>query len=476
VIEEKGLQAMRDYPEELPGSDRGFGRGTGFDRDWTKGNIFHNLLSLSWPILVGNSLNVLGPVIDMIWVGKLGAAAIAGVGISGMAVMLITAARMGLTQGTRAIIARFIGAGDAEGANHVGQQAFVISSGYTIIMASVGVFLAEPILTLLGLEADVVSEGAAYMRIMFVGSIAMSFRMMAESIMQASGDSITPMRVSVFFRLFHAALAPFLIFGWWIFPRWGVSGAAVTNVVSQSLGMALSLWFLFSGRTRLRLTMRNFRIDPGMIWRIVKIGIPASIMTMERTLGNMVLMWFLVPFGTLAVAGHSLVQRVEMFMIMPCMGLGIGAGVLAGQNLGAKQPERAEKSGWLAVVVAEGFTIIVSIAILLWAEAIIGIFNSEPDVVEVAAVFLRIATAGYAIMGLYAVLSQTISGAGDTLPPMLVTLVNLWVIQIPLAYFLPRITDLGVLGVRWAIVAGISSAAVAYVLYFRIGRWKRKKI
>jgi len=412
----------------------------------------------------------------MIWVGKLGAAAIAGVGISGMAVMLITAARMGLTQGTRAIISRFIGADDHEGANHAGQQAFIISSSYTIITASIGIFFSEQILTLLGLEADVVKEGAAYMRIMFVGSVAMSFRMMAESIMQASGDSITPMRVSVFFRVFHAVLAPFLIFGLWIFPSLGVSGAALTNVISQSLGMALSLWFLFSGRTRLKLSMRNFHIDLGMIWRIVKIGIPASIMTMERTLGNMVLMWFLVPYGTLAVAGHSLVQRVEMFFIMPCMGLGIGSGVLAGQNLGAGQPDRAEKSGWLAVIIAESFTAVGSIAILLWAENIIGIFNSDSDVVEVASTFLRIAVAGFLILGLYAVLSQTISGAGDTLPPMLVTLMNLWAVQIPLAFFLPRITDLGVLGVRWAIVAGMASAMIAYVIYFRLGRWKRKKV
>ncbi|MFC1959049.1 MATE family efflux transporter [Chloroflexota bacterium] len=467
---------MMEDSEDFPRSSRGSGREIRFDRDWTKGSIFHNLLSLSWPISIGHSLNVLGPVIDMIWVGKLGAAAIAGVGISSMAVMLITSARMGLTQGTRAIIARFIGAGDTDGANHVGQQAFVISSGYTIVMASIGIFLAEPILILLGLEADVVTEGAAYMRIMFVGSVAMSFRMMVESIMQASGDSITPMRVSVFFRVFHAVLAPFLIFGWWIFPRLGVSGAAATNVISQSLGMAIGLWVLFSGRTRLRLTMRNFSLDLSMIWRIVKIGIPASIMTMERTLGNIVLMWFLVPFGTLAVAGNSLVQRIEMFLIMPCMGLGIGAGVLVGQNLGAGQPERAEKSGWLAVGVAEGFTIIASVAILLWAEEIIGIFNSEPDIVEMASTFLRIAAAGYLVLGLYAVLSHTISGTGDTLPPMLVTLMNLWLIQIPLAFLLPRFTNFGVYGVRWAIVAGINSAAVAYVVYFRLGRWKRKRV
>ncbi|MEE8204782.1 MAG: MATE family efflux transporter, partial [Dehalococcoidales bacterium] len=325
------------------------GRRSAYERDWTKGNIFRNLLSLSWPIVVGNSLNLLGPVIDMVWVAKLGAAAIAGVGVASMAVILVTSARMGLAQGTRALVARFIGAGDSAGANHIGQQAFVISGTYTIVVASIGIFFAEPIMGIFGLEADVVAEGTAYMRIMFISTVAMSFRMMAEAIMQASGDTVTPMRITVGFRIFHAVLSPLLIFGLWIFPRMGVSGAAAANAISQGLGGMVALWILFSGRSRIRLSMKNFSLDFGALWRILKIGIPASIMAMERTFGDLVLMWFMAPFGTIAVAGHTLVQRMQAILRMPCMGLGIGSGVLAGQNLGAHQPERAEKGGWLAV-------------------------------------------------------------------------------------------------------------------------------
>ena len=152
-------------------------------------------------MVITNSLNMLGPTIDMVWVGRLGAASIAGVGVSGMAVMVANSMRMGLDTGNRAMIARFIGAGDAKGANLVAQQALVISGAFCTLLAVIGIFLAETILILMGLEADVVSEGAAYMRIMFVGSVAMSFRMMAEGIMQASGDSVTPMRIAIFFRL-----------------------------------------------------------------------------------------------------------------------------------------------------------------------------------------------------------------------------------------------------------------------------------
>ena len=204
---------------------------------------------------------MLGPTIDMIWVGRLGATSVAGVGVSGMAVMLINAMMMSLNMGSRAMIARFIGAGDIKGASHVARQSFVIIFMFAMILVPIGIFLAKPILMMMGLEPDVVSEGAAYMRILFVGGAAMSFRMMTEGIMQASGDSISPMWISVSFRVFHVIICPFLIFGWWIFPHMGVSGAALTNVLSQIIGLLLGLTVLFSGRTRIRLTLKDFRIE-----------------------------------------------------------------------------------------------------------------------------------------------------------------------------------------------------------------------
>jgi Na+-driven multidrug efflux pump len=209
---------------------------------------------------------------------------------------------------------------------------------------------------------------------------------------------------------------------------------------------------------------------------MVRIGIPASVMGMERNLGQFVLMWFMAPFGTLAVAGHTLNQRIEMFLFMPAWGLGMAAGVLVGQNLGAQQPARAERTGWLAAGIVEGFMVICSLALLIWAEAFIHIFSSDPDLVPVAATFLRIAAAGYIVMGFAAVLQQCISGSGDTIPPMLVSIATMWPVQLPLAYFLPRFTNLGVYGVRWAIVVGMVVGAIAYTVYFQLGRWKRKRV
>jgi len=445
-------------------------------RDWTKGNIFRNLLMLSWPMVITNTLMMLGPTIDMIWVGKLGSAAMAGVGVAGVAIGIVMMAIMGLMVGMRAMVARFIGAGDAKGANHVVQQAFVISVAFAILMAVVGIFFSETILSVFGLEADVIAEGMAYMRIIFVGAAAMCVRIMTDAGMQASGDAVTPMRIAVFYRLFHVALCPFLVFGWWIFPHMGVSGAAITNVISQSLGTVISLWVLFTGRTRLRMTLRNFSLDLNIIRRMVRIGFPALVSGVQQSFSNFILMWIIAPFGTAAIAALSVGQRIEMFFFMPGIAFGMAAGVMVGQNLGAGQPERAEKSSWLAVGLVEAIMIIVSVVMLLWAESIVRIFNTEPTLVLIASRFLRIAVAGYIVLGFIVVFMSALQGAGDTMPPMMVSVVTAWVITLPLAYFLPKVTDLGVYGIRWAMVAGMVSGAVAFLIYFRTGRWKRKRV
>ncbi len=452
------------------------GRSASPQRDWTQGSITANFWALSWPIVIGGTLNMLGPTIDMVWVGRLGEASVAGVGVSGMVVQLVNAMTMGLFTGMRAMISRFIGAGDAEAANHVARQAFVISVAFSVVMAAIGVFFAEPILVILGVAPDVVSEGAAYLRINFIGTVTMTFRMMTEAAMQASGDAIRPMRIAIFFRIFHVVLCPFLIFGWWIFPHMGVSGAAVTNVFSQALGAGIGLWFLFGGYTRLQFNFNKFRLDPGMIWRMVKVGIPASITAMERTFGQLVLMWLVVPFGTLAVAAHTVGQRIDQMVATPLMAFGQSGGILAGQNLGANQPERAAKTGWVAVGWSTIILLVLSGILLIWAEPIAAVFTPSRELVDLSSVYIRIQVAGYLFFGLGMVLSQVLNGVGDTLPVMLFTLFGMWAVQIPVAYLLSRHTDIGVAGVWWGMAAGIISRSIIYGFYFRSGRWKTRRV
>jgi putative MATE family efflux protein len=317
-------------------------------RDLTKGSIATNLWTLSWPMTISTMVMMIGPVIDMIWIGKLGGDAIAGVGVSVTVVMLINSLIMGVFTGLRAMVARFVGAGDMMLANRVAQQAFVLAVAMSLLVAVIGLFLAESILQLLGVDAAVVAEGATYMRINLVGIITMALSMVAQNMMQASGDSKTPMKISIATRIFHIVLCPFMIFGWWIFPQLGVTGAALTDVIAQAIAGSLGLWVVFSGRTNIRPTLKNFKFDGNILWRIIKIGIPSSLGGIHMNLGSVIFMWFIAPFGTLAVAGHTLVGRLDSFVIMPALGLGTAAGILAAQNIGAGKPERASRTAWIA--------------------------------------------------------------------------------------------------------------------------------
>jgi putative MATE family efflux protein len=418
----------------------------------------------------------MGPTIDMIWVGKLGSNSIAGVGVSALAVQVINSLIMGLFTGTSAMVARFIGARDEQSANRVAQQSYVIAASFSLMMAIIGIFMAENILILLGVEPEVVSEGATYMRIQLVGTVTMSVLQVSQNIMQASGDTRTPLKIGICYRLLQIALCPALIFGWWLFPELGVKGAALSNVIAQGLGGGIAVWFLITGRSRLTVTFKDFHFDRNLIWRTIKIGIPSSITAMERNFAGLVLVAFITPFGTVAVAAHSLALRVDQFVQTLANGLGTPAGVLAGQNLGAGQPERSEKTGWLAAGLATGIAILFSVIIWFWVEYVLHIFSSEPKLVATAATFLRIEIVGYLVWGAVITFSTVLNGVGDTLIPMITNMLTVWVVQMPLAYFMPGLTGLGVYGVRWAMVTGIVGRGVIYPLYFKTGRWKHRKV
>jgi putative MATE family efflux protein len=306
--------------------------------------------------------------------------------------------------------------------------------------------------------------------------VSMSFAMMNQSIMQASGDTLTPMKIDLLYRVFHIILCPFLVFGWWIFPRLGVSGAALSSVITQGIGGILGVWILFGGGTRIRLTMRGFRLDWGTIWRMVKVGVPASVTGMQRNLGQLVLVTLIIPFGTFAVAAHALVQRIDGFLHMPASGLGQGAGVLAGQNLGAGQPNRAARTGWTAVILFTSFMCISAVVAWFFAERIVAFFDNEPGMIEITAAFLRINIIAYLAFGTEMVLMNCLNNMGDTAIPLYSEVSTIWLMQMPLAYFLPKFGTLGVYGIRLAIVLSDFTRACIYAVYFRTGRWQRKKI
>jgi len=445
-------------------------------RDWTQGSITGSLWGLAWPIIISSSLNNLGPVIDAIWVGKLGSAAVAGVGVAGMIVGVVLSLIMGLFMGLGALVARAIGANDKETAVKAARQGIMVGIFMSIILAIIGAFFSRHFLRIFGLAPDVVAAGAAYLSIQFIGMVTMVFEMLTNSVMQASGDTMNPMRIALVARALAIALSPCFVFGLGIFPELGVRGPAVASVVSFFLGGSIGVWLLFSGRTRLKLTLDKLEIDFPLIWRMVKIGLPAAVNFVQMNIVAVVVMEAIAPFGTVAVAAQTICSRVEMLFMMPAMGFGQAASVLTGQNLGAGKPERAEKGGWIAALLVNAIIAVLALVVVISSPQIMRIFSNDPQVIKIGATFLRIAGAGYIVIGGAIVLSSCLNGAGDTLIPMATNMVSMWAIQVPLAFLLPGVSSIGIYGIRWAGVISIWLRAIAFVVYFRTGRWKRRKV
>jgi putative MATE family efflux protein len=445
-------------------------------RDWTQGNITQNLLSLSWPMMVTQALSTIGPLIDMVWVGKLGAASVAGVGVAGMAVLLVNASLSGLTMGMRVAIGRSFGAGNKETAVHYARQYFAIGTVYSLIMAVLGILFADRILLLLGVDAAVIQQGKLYLQVQFLGVITMTVLSFNDGTMQASGDTMIPMRIAIVYRVLHLILCPLFVFGIGYFPELGVRGAALSNIITQGLGGIIGLWVLFKGYSRLQINFKNWRFDASAVWQMIKVGLPNSFMAVQQILSMLFLVAFIAPFGTKAVAAHTIFQQIDGTLLIMIMSIGMSAGVLGAQNMGAGKPERAAKSGWVAGGFTAVFMAVVSIIILLWADQISRIFNSDPELVHMSATFLRIACASNIALGLSAVLRHFLSGVGDTLAAFIMEIVCTWGLLIPLVWASTSFTDFGIWGIRWALVIRLIIGGIVFTLYFWSGWWKHRKI
>ena len=442
----------------------------------TEDRLVKKLVKLAWPITVSEIAGTLGPTLDMVWIGRLGTAALAGVGLGSAALAVVMNTMVGVSMGLRAMVARHVGTGDRKTAAHVTLHAFALTVGFSLLVALLSLFFADDIIRLLGLKDAAAAEGTIYLRISFFGVAAYSLRLMGETALQASGDTVTPMKLSLLHRSVHALLAPALAFGWLGLPRLGVAGVVTANVVTQGLSFCLAVWVMWSGRTGLRLSLSGFRFAPAVAWRLIRVGIPASVTFVQNDLGGMLIMVLLARFGEVAVAAFVISRRLEMMLAMPGSGLGNAAGIIAGQSLGAGQPQRAIRTGWTAVGITISVMAVFALVVLLGAEPIARLFNSDPELVATATTFLRISTVGYVALGALLILMLVLIATGDTLPPMLILSASLWLGAVLPVFLLTQFTSIGIIGVRWVLVTPAVMTALGLALYYRSGRWTRRKV
>jgi len=443
-------------------------------RDLTEGSIAKNIWYLALPMMAGNLLQNAFSIVDMKFVGKLGPSAIAAVSISGIVLGILLVVIIGIYMGTTAIVARYIGAKQQAEAENAAMQSLILGGFCYAIIVFAGYPLAASILGVLGAGEDVIAQGVGYIRIMFLGSFTMILSVVLASVLRAAGDAVTPLKILVLSTMVNIALDPLLIFGYWGFPRLGVAGSALATVIARGIGAFILLCIFLRGRTIIKLNITALKLDFSMMWRIVKLGVFASLQAVLRNVSGIVLMPIIAGYGTSAIAAYGICMRLQMVVMMPAFGLAGAVSTLVGQNLGANKPHRAEKTAWITVAIGSAIMTLLGIAYIVFARGVIGFFNAEHGIVNTGVVYMRIVAGTYGFIGLAIIFGRAFNGAGDTVSPMIMTFIGFIGLRISLSFLFSSVFGLN--GVWFAIAVSTIIGGLMSAFWFNTGRWKLKQV
>ena len=448
----------------------------GSHQDFTTGSLNRAILLLAIPMILEMVLESLFAVVDVFWVGRLGADAIATVGLTESMLSLVMAIGFGLSLSTTAMVARRIGEKDPKGAAVAGVQAIVIGLVFSAMVGLPCLFYAPNLLRLMGASPQIIATGSGYARIALGGGGVIMMLFLNNAIFRGAGDAAIAMRLLWVSNIINLILDPCLIFGWGPFPKLGVTGAALATFTGRSIGVLYQFYRLLRGTQRIRILREQIRVNLGVLLRLLRVSLTGILQFLIAHTSWIGLVRIVSIFGSDALAGYTIAIRILIFILLPSWGLSNAAATLVGQNLGAKQPERAQISVWRTGFYNMLFLGIIGVIFLLFATPTVRLFTHDPAVVPLAATCLRILSYGNIAYAYGMVMLQAFNGAGDTVTPTWVHFFGFWLLEIPLAYFLAIPAHVGANGVYISIVVAEAAIAAAGILLFRRGRWKGKQI
>jgi putative MATE family efflux protein len=448
----------------------------GSHQDFTACNLNRAILLLAIPMVLEMVLESLFAVVDVFWVGRVGSDAVATVGLTESMLLLVFAVGMGLSLSTTAMVARRIGEKNPEGAAVAGVQAVFLGLALSVIIGLPCLFLAPRLLLWMGATPNIVAVGSSYTRIALGGSGVVLLLFLNNAIFRGAGDAAVAMRLLWVSNIINLILDPCLIFGWGPFPRLGVTGAALATFTGRGIGVLYQFYRLLRGTARIHVLRQQIRLDLNVLARLLRLSLTGIIQFIIAQTSWIGLVRIVSLFGAAAVAGYTIAIRIVVFVILPSWGLSNAAATLVGQNLGAKQPDRAEASVWRTGLYNVLFLGSVGIVFTVFAGPLVRVFTNDPAVAPLAASCLRIVSYGNVGYAYAMVMLQAFNGAGDTLTPTILNLFGFWLFEIPLAYWLAIVEKWHSNGVYYAIVIAEGSVAMASILLFKRGRWKLLQI
>ena len=446
----------------------------GEEQDYTTGSLRRAVILLAIPMMLEMSMESVFALVDIFFVSHLGKHATSTVGLTESVITIVYSLAIGISMAATALVARRVGEKNFEGANKAGMQAIILSLAIILIPSIAGFVYADEILRIMGAEEEAIRTGSSYTRIMMAGSSVIMLLFLINGIFRGAGDAMMAMKSLWVANFFNIILCPLLIRGYGPFPEMGITGAALATTIGRGMGVLYQLYHLGWGTGIIKPKLKNLLPDWSIIKTVIKIAFPGTLQFLIGSGSWIILASLVVQTGhSDASAGYQIAIRIVMFFILPAWGMSNAAATLVGQNLGAKNPARAEESVIKTAKYNAIFMMSVSLIMVLFARAIVSFFTTDPSVQHYAMLAMRIIAAGYVFYGIGMVMSNAFNGAGDTKTPTYINLFGFWFFQIPLAFILAKGLRLGPLGVFISIPVAETAISITAWFLFKKGRWKK---
>lgn len=449
---------------------------SGKEQEFTSGSIRKAVFLLAIPMILEMLMESIFALVDILYVSKVSVNAVATIGLTESVITLVYALAIGLSMAATAVVARRVGEKDFKGASNAAVQVIFLGIFIAIIISSLGVIYPKEILNLMGAEKSLIAEGYGYTKVLIGGNITIMLLFLINAVFRGAGDASVAMWTLVLSNSLNIILDPIFIFGLGPINAFGVEGAAIATTIGRGIAVLFQLFILFFGYSKIKIGIKDLILRIAIMFNLIKVSLGGIGQFLIGTSSWVFLMRIMSEFGSEVLAGYTIAIRVMMFTMMPAWGLSNAAATLVGQNLGAQQPLRAEKSVWKTGKYSSYFMFLVSIIYLIFAPNIIGLFNTSTEVVYYGSLCLRVIAAGYIFYGYGMVVINAFNGAGDTKTPTYINFVCFWFFQLPLAYLLAITLDIGPLGVYISITLAEILIAIIAMIWFKKGNWKRVQV
>lgn len=440
-------------------------------KDLTVGKEGKLIMQFAMPMVYGNVFQQLYNVVDSIVIGHyIGSEALAAVGASFPIIFLLVSLIIGLGMGFTIIISQYFGAKDIESVKKTIDTTYIILFFASLVATVVGISLSGPIFSLTGLPEDVLPQAKVYLTIYFAGSVFFFGFNGISAILRGLGDSKTPLIFLVISTITNVFLDLLFV----VVFKWGIAGAAYATLISQAGALFTAIIYLNKKHPIMNISIRKYTFDRVIFRTSLRIGLPSGMQQMFVAAGLIALYGIVNKFGTATIAAYSVANRIDSFAAMLAMNFAAALSSFVGQNLGANKPERVRaglKATWL---ITSGISLLFSAIVILFGKNLMGFFTPDAEVIQIGNDYLVIVGSFYILFSSLFVINAVMRGAGDTLVPMFITLIALWIIRVPVSYLLAG--KIGVTGIWWAVPIGWGVGMVLTFLYYLSGKWKTKGV